>query len=149
MWAFGEMQPYSLCLRHFTRKDGERTKYGKRIVATHSTQLVVQYGKVFVPRNLRRMAQFADEFNDIEIVSKLSTQLSWSHFIELLPVKTHEARMYYANDAFKRGLGVVAMRGQIAGKAYERREIANAELTEQSVIPFNVFKDHICLIFLA
>jgi predicted nuclease of restriction endonuclease-like (RecB) superfamily len=121
--------------------DGERAEYGKRIVATLSTQLVEQYGKVFVARNLRRMAQFAVEFNDIEIVSKLSTQLSWSHFIELLPVKTHEAQMYYANDAFARGLGVVAMRGQIARKAYERREIANAELTEQSVIPFNVFKD--------
>jgi predicted nuclease of restriction endonuclease-like (RecB) superfamily len=85
--------------------DSERAEYGKRIVAT------------------------------------LSTQLSWSHFIELLPVKTHEARMYYANDAFTRKLGVVALRSQIARKTYERREIANAELTEQSIIQFNVFKD--------
>jgi predicted nuclease of restriction endonuclease-like (RecB) superfamily len=121
--------------------DFKRAEYGKRIVAMLSTQLVEQYGKVFVARNLRRMAQFASEFSDIEIVSKLSTQLSWSHFIELLPVKTHEARMYYADDAFSRGLGVVTMRRQIARKAYERREIANAGLTEQSVIPFNVFKD--------
>jgi hypothetical protein len=33
--------------------DGERAEYGKRIVATLSTQLVKQYGKVFVARNLR------------------------------------------------------------------------------------------------
>lgn len=121
--------------------DGERAGYGKRIVATLSTQLVKQFGKAFVARNIRRMAQFANEFDDIEIVSKLSTQLSWSHFIELLPIKTHAARMYYADDAFARGFGVVAMRRQIARKAYERQEIANAELTEQSVVPFNVFKD--------
>jgi predicted nuclease of restriction endonuclease-like (RecB) superfamily len=121
--------------------DGGRAEYGKRIVSKLSTQLVERYGKVFVVRNLRRMAQFANEFHDAEIVSKLSTQLSWSHFVELLPVKTNEAQLYYANDAFDRGLGVVAMRRQIARKAYERREIANAELTEQSIIPFNVFKD--------
>jgi predicted nuclease of restriction endonuclease-like (RecB) superfamily len=120
---------------------GERAEYGKRIVATLSTQLVERYGKAFVARNLRRMAQFANEFDNVEIVSKLSTQLSWSHFIELLPVKTPAARMYYADDAFKRGLGVIALRKQIARKSYERREIANAALTEQSIIPFNVFKD--------
>jgi predicted nuclease of restriction endonuclease-like (RecB) superfamily len=121
--------------------DGERAEYGKRIVSTLSTQLAERYGKVFSVRNLRRMAQFASEFHEVEIVSKLSTQLSWSHFVELLPIKTHGTRLYYANDAFERGLGVVAMRRQIARKAYERRAIANAELTEQSIIPFNVFKD--------
>ena len=29
-----------------------------------------------------------------KIVSRVATQLSWSHFIELLPFKTHEAKMY-------------------------------------------------------
>jgi len=33
------------------------------------------------------------------------------------------------------------LRRQIARKAYERREIANVGLTEQSAVPFNVFKD--------
>jgi len=31
------------------------------------------------------------------IVATLSQQLSWSHFITLLPLKTDEAFMYYAN----------------------------------------------------
>jgi predicted nuclease of restriction endonuclease-like (RecB) superfamily len=121
--------------------DFKRAEYGKLIVTTLSIQLVEQYGNVFGVRNIRRMAQFADEFPDIEIVSKLSTQLSWSHFVELLPVKSSEARMYYAEDAFTRGLGVVAVRRQISRKAFERREIANAKLTAQTSIPFNVFKD--------
>ena len=33
------------------------------------------------------------------------------------------------------------MRQQISRKAYERRDIANAQLTDQSTVPFNVFND--------
>jgi hypothetical protein len=42
------------------------------------------------------MVQLAADFTDIEIVSKLSTQLSWSRFIEMLPAKTQEARIAVA-----------------------------------------------------
>jgi hypothetical protein len=66
--------------------DDERGKYGKGIVATLSQQLVEKYGSSFELRNFRRMMQFALKFIDFEIVSTLSTQLSWSHFIELLPL---------------------------------------------------------------
>ena len=121
--------------------DSKRAEYGKRIVATLSQKLVERYDKVFELRNLRRMIQFANDFPNMEIVSMLSTQLSWSHFIEILPLKTEEARLYYAQDAAKRRLGVHELRRQISRKAYERREIANTALTEQSTIPFNVFKD--------
>jgi len=49
--------------------------------------------------------------------------------------------MYYAKDALERNYGVRELRHQISRKAYERREIANTELSEQSTVPFNVFKD--------
>ncbi|MDR0444601.1 MAG: PDDEXK nuclease domain-containing protein [Treponema sp.] len=120
---------------------GERAEYGKQIVSTLSTQLVGRYGKVFELRNLRRMVQFAELFPNIEIVSPLATQLSWSHFIELLSLETDKARLYYANEASSRNLGVRELRNQISRKAYERQEIANAALTEKSAVPFNVFKD--------
>ena len=120
---------------------GERAEYGKQIVATLSQQLVAKYGKPFESRNLRRMMQFAELFPDFEIVSPLATQLSWSHFIEILPLESEEARLYYANEAAVRHLGKRELRRQIFRKAYERQEIANAALTTQSAIPFNLFKD--------
>jgi len=120
---------------------GERAAYGKQILATLSQDLRAAYGNTFELRNLRRMLQFAEIFPDREIVSPLATQLSWSHFVELMPLKTQEARLFYAHDAAVRRLGKRALRQQIARKAYERREIANAQLTEQSAVPFNVFKD--------
>jgi predicted nuclease of restriction endonuclease-like (RecB) superfamily len=121
--------------------DGERGKYGKQIVSTLSTQLEARYGKSFELRNLRRMVQFANKFSDIEIVSRLSTQLSWSHIVELLPLKTTASQLYYAQDIAERNLSVQNLRRQISRKAYERREIANNKLSEVSSVPFNVFKD--------
>ena len=70
---------------------GKRAEYGKQIIAILSQQLVAKYGKPFESRNLRRMMQFAELFPDLEIVSPLATQLSWSHFIEILPLESEEA----------------------------------------------------------
>jgi predicted nuclease of restriction endonuclease-like (RecB) superfamily len=120
---------------------GERAEYGKKILATLSRQLIAKYGNGFELSKLRRMLQFAEVFANPEIVATLSRQLSWSHFKEILPLKSEEARMYYANDAVERNYGVRELRHQISRKAYERREIANTELSAQSAVPFNVFKD--------
>jgi predicted nuclease of restriction endonuclease-like (RecB) superfamily len=119
----------------------ERAEYGKQIVSTLSTQLIEKYGKGFELRNIRRMSQFAKEFSDMEIVSKLSTQLSWSHVVELLPLKTQEARLFYARNVVAHGFGIRELRRQISRKAYERCEIANVEIAADGVVPFNVFKD--------
>ena len=121
--------------------DGERAEYGKRIVATLAHQLTERYGNSFERSKITRMVKFARLFPNLEIVAPLAHQLCWSHFQELLPVKSDEARIYYAQDAVDRRLGTKELRRQIARKAYERREIANAGLTEQSTVPFNVFKD--------
>jgi predicted nuclease of restriction endonuclease-like (RecB) superfamily len=120
---------------------GERAEYGKKIFATLSQNLIKKYGSGFELRTLRRMVQFAELFPDKKIVSTLSTHLSWSHFIEILPLETEKARLYYANDAITRNLGIRELRNQISRKSYERREIANSQFTETSKIPFNVFKD--------
>jgi len=66
-------------------KTEEQAPYGKQIVETLSRELVIQFGKSFELRNLRRMMQFAKVSPDSEIVSIVSTQLSWPHFVELLP----------------------------------------------------------------
>jgi hypothetical protein len=40
------------------------------------------------------MTQFAERFSDFEILSPMTTKLSWSHFCELIRVKTG---VYYAD----------------------------------------------------
>jgi predicted nuclease of restriction endonuclease-like (RecB) superfamily len=124
-----------------TLTGGERAEYGKQILATLSQQLVRRYGKNFEYTKITRMIKFAKLFPDIDILATLSQELSWSHFIEILPLKSEEARLYYANDAVARHLGVRELRRQISRKAYERREIADTRITGGSSLPFNVFKD--------
>jgi predicted nuclease of restriction endonuclease-like (RecB) superfamily len=87
------------------------------------------------------MTLFAERFPDAKILPTLSAKLSWSHILELLPLKSADAQLYYANDVVERNLSVHELRRQISRKAYERREIANTELSDGSTIPFNVFKD--------
>ena len=120
---------------------GVRAEYGKRIVATLAQQLREHYGSSFDYTNVRRMMQFAARFPDIEIVAPLAQQLHWSHIVILLPLKTDEAFMFYASETAARGLGKRELRRQISRKAYERREIADSQLTAQSAVTFNVFKD--------
>ena len=120
---------------------GERAGYGKQILVTLSQELQEKYGSSFEYSNITRMIKFASRFPDAQMIVPLAQQLSWSHFIALLPLKTDEAFMFYANDAAMRRFGVRELRKQISRKAYERREIANSQLTDISAVPFNMFKD--------
>jgi predicted nuclease of restriction endonuclease-like (RecB) superfamily len=120
---------------------GERAPYGRRIVATLAQQLQAKFGKSFHYSNVTRMIRFAARFPDVQIVVPLAQQLSWSHFTVLLPLKTNDEFMYYAQDAASKGLGKRGLRLQISRKAFWRRDIANAQITDESPIPFNAFKD--------
>ena len=126
----------------------KRADYGKQIVATLSRQLTEKYGNNFAAKNLRRMMQFADKFLDMEIVATLSRQLSWSHFKELIPIKDEKTMLFYATEAIERNFGVRELHQAIERKEFIRTEIANIKLTNQSHIPFNVFKDPYFLDFL-
>ena len=119
----------------------KRADYGKQIVSMLSTQLSERYGRSFAFRNLRRMMQFAEQFLDFEIVSPVATQLSWSHIVEVLPLETLEAKLFYLNEAAHGLMGKNALREMINRKAYERKEIADTQITSASPIPTGIFKD--------
>ena len=127
--------------------DNKRAAYGKKILTELAAKLIRSYGKTFSERNLYRMALFAERFPDKKILPPLAAKLSWSHIIELLPLKTDEARIYYANEAAIRNYGAKELRRQISRKAFERREIANSALSKESSVPFNIFKDPYLLDF--
>ena len=74
----------------------KRADYGKKIVATLSQELTGDYGNNFNEKNLRRMIQFAEVFPDKKIVVSLIRQLSWTHFIALIPLKGDIQRDFYA-----------------------------------------------------
>jgi predicted nuclease of restriction endonuclease-like (RecB) superfamily len=126
----------------------EQAEYAKHIVSTLSTQLKNRYGRNFEEKNLRRMLQFAEQFSDFEIVVTLSRQLTWSHFLVLIPLKLTETQLFYAQMASEQILGVRELRKQIAAKAFERQTIANLQNTSNNPSLLNSFKDPYFLDFL-
>lgn len=103
----------------------QRAEYGKQIVSTLSTQLQRLYGnKGFEARSIRRMMQFASRFDDEKIVTTLSRQLSWSHIIEVLPLKDTLQCEFYLTLCASERWGVRKLRKEIDSMLYERTAVA-------------------------
>lgn len=107
---------------------GERAAYGKQVIAPVAESLVALHGRSFEAKNLRRMMQFAEIFDDLQIVVPLARQLSWAHILVLIPLKTQEARLFYAAQAAQAAWSKRELRHQIERKAYERSAIADSKL---------------------
>ncbi|MCP4264942.1 MAG: DUF1016 domain-containing protein [Candidatus Brocadiaceae bacterium] len=137
----------------------KRAKYGEQILPTLSAKLVREYGNGFSTRNLKRMIDFYLKFSDFQIVSALWRQLNWSHFIEIIPLKTDLERDFYAQMCRVERWSVRTLRKKIDGMLFDRTaiskkpdELAKLELKtlkeEDKLSPGLVFKDHYVLDFL-
>ncbi|NDP38662.1 MAG: DUF1016 domain-containing protein [Rhodoferax sp.] len=135
----------------------DRAKYGDQLIKRVGDQLAQEFGRGFEAKNLRRMVQFALAFPDTEKVASLMRHLSWTHFLQLLPLKTEAARWFYAQQCVESRWSVRELHHQIERKAFERTELASlqapapvhAEPTEASpTSPAQVFKDPYFLDFL-
>jgi predicted nuclease of restriction endonuclease-like (RecB) superfamily len=136
-----------------------RAEYGERIVESLSNVLSIKFGKGFNRRNLFRMIRFAEVFPDEQIVSTLSAQLSWSHFVEIIPFDAPLQRDFYSEICRVERWSVRTLRDKIRGMLYERtalsrqpEELARQELdalrTEDQMTPDLVFRDPYLLDFL-
>lgn len=73
------------------------------------------------------MVQFAQAFPQAGIVATLSRQLSWSHIVALLPLKSGDIRHCCALQCAEEGWSVRELRRQIERKSYERVALASAQ----------------------
>ncbi len=104
--------------------EGRRADYGEEVVLTLAAQLVKEYGSSFSMKNLRRMVQFAATFPEEQIVVSLIRQLSWTHFIALIPLKDPLQRDYYAQMASAERWSVRTLRERIDSMLYERTALS-------------------------
>lgn len=151
-WKIGER------IRRDVLKE-RRAEYGEQIVSTLSRRLQTEFGRGFDVKSLRRMIQFAEVFQDHEIVSTLSRQLGWSHFVELIPLKKPLQREFYAEMCRIERWSVRTLREKISGMLYERTALSKKpdklikkelkDLREQDRLsPDLVFRDPYLLDFL-
>jgi predicted nuclease of restriction endonuclease-like (RecB) superfamily len=132
----------------------KRATYGEEIVSTLSAQLVADFGNGFHARNLFRMIRFAEVFPDRAIVSTLSKQLGWSHFVEIIPLADPLQRDFYAEMCRVERWSVRTLRAKIQSMLFERTALSRkpAQLASQELAalltPDLVFRDPYLLNFL-
>ncbi|QSR84363.1 YhcG family protein [Methylacidimicrobium sp. B4] len=137
---------------------GERAAYGSRIIESLARQLESEYGQGFGEKNLRRMVQFAEVFPEEAIVVSLIRELTWTHFLALLPLKDPLAREFYAEMCRVERWSVRTLRQKIDGMLFERTALSKnseevvrqelAALRDGRMTPDMVFRDPYLLDFL-
>jgi len=151
-WRIGERIRTEV-LRH------ARATYGEQVIIALARRLQRDYGRGFSEKSLRRMVQLAQVFPEEPIVATLSRQLTWSHFVLLLPLEAPLAREFYAEMCRVERWSVRTLRQQIDGMLYERtalsrkpKSVVSAQLAAlragDQLTPEMVLKDPYVLDFL-
>lgn len=137
----------------------KRADYGQRIVSALSIKLSKEYGTGFAEKNLRRMIQLAEVYPDEKIVVSLIRQLSWTHFLAIIPLKDPLQRDFYAEMCRIERWSVHTLRSKIDSMLYERTALSKkpdklikqelaALREEDKLTPDLVFRDPYVLDFL-
>jgi predicted nuclease of restriction endonuclease-like (RecB) superfamily len=119
----------------------------------------MEYGRGFAEKNLRRMVQFSTVFPDEQIVAALIRQLSWTHFIALIPLNDKLKIEFYAEMCRIERWSTRTLREKIDSMLFERtalsakpEKLAKLELKklrdEDKLTPDLVFRDPYFLDFL-
>jgi len=97
-----------------------RAKYGDGLIKEYSKKLISELNdKKYSYRNLMNMRKFYLIFKDIK-VNALRSQLSWSHYRELLSLKNLDEIEYYINLAINNNLGYRELAKKIKNNCYQR-----------------------------
>ena len=93
--------------------------YGEGIIKEYSKRLTKELGVSYTKRTLFIIRQFYLLCSD-QKVSTLSTQLTWSHYSELLSIDNIDEINYYIMITEQQNLSVRELREKIKNKEYER-----------------------------
>ncbi len=96
-------------------EDGKH--YGENIIKQHSERLKSEVHKKYNTTLLKRIRQF---YWLIEKGATLSHQLSWSHYVELLPIKNIDEINYYINQVCINNIDIRTLRTIVKSREYKR-----------------------------
>ena len=97
-----------------------RAKYGENLIKEYSAKLTIDLNdRKYSYRNLMNMRKFYILFRN-EKVNALRSQLSWSHYRELLKLKDFDEIRYYINVAIESKISYRELKAKIKSKEYER-----------------------------
>jgi len=95
----------------------DRAKYGDYLIENLSNRLINEFGKGFSTRNLKRMRKLYLYYPKR---TTLLSQLTWSHYLELIKIDDESKRNFYMNECIKSNWNVRELQRQSATLLYER-----------------------------
>lgn len=95
----------------------KRASYGDTLLEKLSQKLTDEFGKGFSKRNQERMRKFYIYF---PIATTVSSQLSWSHYLEIIKIEENAKRNFYKNEAINSKWSVRELQRQRDSLLYER-----------------------------
>lgn len=101
-----------------------KAEYGEQVMQTVATQLTQQYGRGYSYRNLYRMLRFYEFFPDENILTTVSSKLSWSHLVEIIKQKDALKREFYITMCANEGWSVRQLSSRIDSMLFERTAIS-------------------------
>ncbi len=133
----------------------QSTAWGKSVVSELAKYIIKNDPTIkgFSDKNLWRMKQFYETYQDDEKLSALARELPWSHNLAVFSrCKTKDERAFYLNLAVKERYSFRDLDRQIDSSLYERTKfsspILSTVLRELHPALENVFKNNYVLEFL-
>ena len=102
--------------------------YGEGIIEEYSKKLTYELGKKYSVTTLKYMRLFYEYGKS----QPIADQLSWSHYIELLPIKNKDKLKYYLNLSIKQNLSRNDLRKRIKNNEYERLDDKTKEKLKEN-----------------
>ena len=121
----------------------KRKTWGSKYIKNLANDLK-EYGKGYSYDQLKRMAQFANEFTVQEIGAQPVPQIPWSTIIVIMQKSSsHEEMLWYINETYKNGWSRSLVLNQIVLKAYDRSliEPTTSNITKSDNLSNELFKD--------
>ena len=128
----------------------KRKKWGNEYVKRLANDLK-EYGKGFSYEQLHRMARFAANFTEEEIMSQVGTQIPWRTIVEIMSKSSSKEEMlWYINQTYQNKWSRRMVVEQFKVKAYERKLIEPqvTDIVNQDEQLKEVFKDTLSFDFL-
>ena len=97
----------------------KRAKYGDNLIKEYSKRLTKELGAKYSCRNLMNMRKFYLIFKD-EKVNAMRSQLSWTHYRELLKLNDINEINYYIETSIKQNLSYRDLHKKIQNREYQR-----------------------------
>lgn len=131
----------------------KRAEYGEKIVQSLTAQLVPKYGRGFSKRNLWYMIELYESYPILQSLLGEFKGLSWTHIINLLPIKDDLKRKFYTTLCQKEHWSTRTLQERISSMLYERTALSKLpektiemqlkELKEKDkMTPELVFRNH-------